>query len=314
MTRRILILGMEGLFGAAAARAFRAAGWDVDRYQRGSDISIAARGARWILNAANPDQTTDLERELPELTKKVIAAAQNSGAAVMVPGNFQVYGRSGSAWGPDCPHAPVTRRAKARSEAEKRYREAADSSHSMVMLRAGDFIMPGAQSTVMNSVILNRLAKHEIAALGPAEKMHIHADLEDLTRVTVALAETADMGGGFLDIPFPGTRFSPRQLAESLSAQLDRKVRLTAYPWWRKGFGTAGRRIAPTRYMYQADQIIDEGPFRMLFPDYETKSLERIAFEHLYMRGMKVKPEGRAAAQSPRLQAHGQAMSTQTIL
>ncbi|WP_330646944.1 hypothetical protein [Thioclava sp. FTW29] len=314
MTRRLLILGMGGLFGAAAARAFRAAGWDVDRYHRGSDVSIAARGARWIINATNPANTAELERDLPDLTKKVIAAARNSGASVIVPGNFHIYGRSGTAWGPDCPHAPVSRRAKARSEAEKRYREAADADHAMLMLRAGDFVMPGAQATLMNSLVLPKLAKHEITALGPADKLHIHADLEDLTRVAVALAETADEGGGFLDIPFPGTRFSARQLAESLSRQIDKKIRLKSYPWWRAQFSASGRQMAANRAFYQNDHVIDEGPFRMLFPTYETKSLDRIAFEHLYMRGMKVKPEGRAADQSPRAQSHGQAMSTQTIL
>ncbi|MEY2955492.1 MAG: hypothetical protein RL123_220, partial [Pseudomonadota bacterium] len=49
MTERVLILGASGLFGGHAARAFTAAGWDVVRYRRGTDMAEAARGAALIV-------------------------------------------------------------------------------------------------------------------------------------------------------------------------------------------------------------------------------------------------------------------------
>ncbi|TQS70457.1 hypothetical protein ERN12_15100 [Rhodobacteraceae bacterium] len=318
MSRRILILGMGGLFGAAAARAFRAAGWDVDRYRRGSDMSVAARGARWIVNAMNPPGTLDLERELPQMTKEVIKAARNSGASIMAPGNFHVYGKTSTPWGPNCPHSPPNLRARLNDEAEKRYQDAADADRSILLLRAGDFIMPGAQQTLMNKITLSRLHKSEVVALGPAQKRHIHADLEDLTRVAVSLVASADDTSGYFEVPFPGTQFSAEELAQNLSSQMDQKFKVTGYPWWSLALkaptSRAAREMRSMRYFYQMDHQLDDSAFRIIFPDYETKSLDRIVFEHLYMRGLKVKPEGQAADQSPRAQNHGQAMSTQTIL
>ncbi|WP_141693188.1 epimerase [Thioclava sp. SK-1] len=318
MSRRILILGMGGLFGAACARAFRAAGWDVDRYRRGSDMSVAARGARWIVNAMNPPATADLQRELPELTQAVIAASRNSGASIMVPGNFLIYGRQPAPWGPDMAAAPVTQRGHLRAEAEARYRDAIDRERAIVILRAGDFVMPGARNTLMNRVILSGLSKGYVTALGPASVPHIHADLEDMTQIAVSLAETADRHSGFLEVPYPGARFSAQDLAAELEEQLNRKINLRGYHWGTDAlcapFSVQARQMRANRYLYKMPHAVDDTVFRVLFPDHRVKSLQRIVFEHLYFRGMKVVPQGQAAREAPRLAAHGQAMLTQTIL
>lgn len=318
MSHKILLLGMDSLFGTAMARAFRAAGWDVDRYREGSDISIAARGVRWIVNALTPPYSPELERALPDVTGQVIRAAHSSGAAIMMSGNLEVYGREPAPWSAGSVHSPITRTGRLLAEAEARYREAAQSEHRpVVLLRAGQFIMPGAQNSLMNKVTLARLAKGAITSLGRPETVQLHADLEEMTSIAVSLAETADAAPGFLELPFPGTRFSARDLAQELGRQLGRKIAIRSYPWWRETlrvpFSETARERRSRRYLFQNEQALDDGLFRDLFPDHQAKPLQRIVFEHLYFRGLKVVPEG-LAAQAAGRGAQGQAISTQTIL
>ena len=42
MDKVVLIAGANGLFGSHAAKAFAAAGWQVRKYQRGTDMAAAA--------------------------------------------------------------------------------------------------------------------------------------------------------------------------------------------------------------------------------------------------------------------------------
>lgn len=88
----VLVAGASGLFGARAAQAFQAAGWQVRRYQRGTDMNEAAMGADVIVNALNPPMYHDWAGLIPQITAQVLAAARASGATVIVPGNVYPYG------------------------------------------------------------------------------------------------------------------------------------------------------------------------------------------------------------------------------
>ena len=80
MGGKVLVLGASGLFGSHAARAFAVAGWQVSRFQRGSDRAAAARGMDVILNGLNPPGYHDWDRLIPAKTREVIAAGLASGA------------------------------------------------------------------------------------------------------------------------------------------------------------------------------------------------------------------------------------------
>lgn len=92
MTQTALILGPTGRFGRNMALAFENAGWAVKRFDRKTDtLNSAAMGADVIVHGWNP--TYDRwAKDVPVLTKKVIAAAKVSGATVLIPGNVYVYG------------------------------------------------------------------------------------------------------------------------------------------------------------------------------------------------------------------------------
>ncbi|OOY03563.1 hypothetical protein BMI87_16180 [Thioclava sp. F28-4] len=306
MNRRVLILGMGGLFGSAAARSFRAAGWDVDRYRRGTDMAIAARGARWIVNAMNPPNYHDWANQIPQITKQVLAASRDSGASVMVPGNVYVYGREPSPWSASTPHHACTRKGKIRAEMEARYRAHAEEGRSVAILRGGDFINAEAPDTLLNRVMLKDLRKGKITSLGKPDAQRVYADLEDMTRIAVQLAETEDHTPGLLDLGFPGTRFSARELAEEFSSQMGRDISIKKFPWTALLLASPAwelaRELREMRYLFDMSHEIDGTDFHARFPEFTPKTLQRVVFEHLYIRGLKVVPD------------QGNAMSSHTIL
>lgn len=292
MGHRVLILGMGGTLGSVAARAFRAAGWDVGRYHRGTDMAVAARGVQWIFNAMNPPNYHAWDKFLPEITAQVLAAAQASGARVMVPGNVYVFGTQPDPWGAATPHEPCSRKGRLRAEMEARYRAATDAGTKVLILRAGDFVQADAPATILNRVMLKSVGKGRVTAMGTPDVPRAYADLADLTRAAVALAETGEALPDFLDLGFPGTVFSTQELADEIGRQLTRPIRVDAFPWWAlrlsAPFWELGRELLEMRYLYDTPHSIDGEDFMSLFPEFKLKTTERIAYEHLFMKGLRV--------------------------
>ena len=98
MHKTVLVLGASGLFGSRAAQAFGAAGWQVRRYQRGTDMTAAAMGADVIVNGMNPPMYHNWAQLIPQITSQVLGAAKASGATVIVPGNVYPYGNQPGPW------------------------------------------------------------------------------------------------------------------------------------------------------------------------------------------------------------------------
>src|SRR5262249_28809816 len=104
---RILVLGGAGRLGRAAAQAFKSAGWQVASLVRGSSaagaepgteivevdardaesVIAAASGANVVLHALNVPYTDWAQFALP-FAETAIAAARDSGATLMFPGNL----------------------------------------------------------------------------------------------------------------------------------------------------------------------------------------------------------------------------------
>lgn len=292
MGHRVLILGMGGTFGTAAGRAFRAAGWDVARYHRGTDMAVAARGVQWIVNAMSPPDYHAWDRFLPEITTQVLAAAHASGARIMLPGNVYVFGRQPGPWGAATSHEPCSRKGRLRAEMEARYRAATEAGTKVLILRAGDFVQADAPATILNRVMLKSVAKGRVTAMGKPDVPRAYADLADLTRAAVALAETGDALPDFLDLGFPGTTFSTQELADEIGRQLTREIRVDAFAWWALRLAAPvwelGRELLEMRYLYDTPHSIDGADFRTLFPDFTLKTTERIVYEHLFMKGLRV--------------------------
>lgn len=288
MAREVLVLGASGNFGARAAEAFRAAGWQVRSYRRGTDMAAAARGAELIVNGLNSPMYHDWARLIPEITGNVLAAARASGARVLVPGNVYVYGDQPGPWGPETPQRPVSRKGAIRAEMEARYHAAAEAGQRVIVLRGGDFVDPAAPGTIWRMVMLKRVAQGRLTAMGRPEVRRAYAWLPDMARAAVALAELPDLPD-FADVPFAGQAVSLTDIAATLQWRTGRSYRIGRFPWWALRLAAPvwelGRELGEMRYLYDLDHALDPAPMARLLPGFESAGLDEMLAAHLPDQG-----------------------------
>ena len=280
MPKTALILGASGGFGGQVALALQDAGWTIRRYARGTDMTAAARGADLIVNGLNPPGYHDWARIIPAITTQVLAAGQASGATILVPGNVYPFGIQPAPWGPDTPHLPVSRKGAIRTTMEERYRDAAARGQRTILLRGGDFLLPGLAQNLMNGVILGKLAKGRVTSLGDPDALHAYAWLPDMARAATALAGLGDRLPAYADIPFPGHAFSLTDLAAQLSRLLDRPIRVTRFPTWlftlTSPVWELARELREMLYLSSHPHWLDPGPLRHWLPDFQPTPLEEV--------------------------------------
>lgn len=279
---KVLVAGASGNFGAAAAHAFAAAGWEVRRFQRGTDMAAAAKGCDVIVNALNPPKYHDWARRVPAITAEVLAAARASGATVIVPGNVYVYGRQPGPWNAGTPHVPCSRKGRIRAEMEAAYRA---SGLPVIVLRGGDFVDAGSAGTFLNMVTLKGLAKGRFQVAGDMDVPRAYAHLPDMARVAVALAAGRESLPRFADIPYAGLTFSMAELKAEIERQSGRPLRVTRLPWgllrllspvWE-----LARELREMRYLYDLPHRLDPAPLAALLPDHRDAGLAEVVTAHL---------------------------------
>ena len=287
MTGTALILGASGLFGSRTAEAFAAAGWQIRRYQRGTDMIAAAIGADVIVNGLNPPMYHDWARLIPQITAQVIAAAKASGATLIVPGNVYPYGDQPGPWGPDTPHRPVSRKGQIRRAMEKAYRNA---QVPVILLRGGDFLDAGKPTTMMNTVILKSASKGKITVMGAPDVPRAYAYLPDMARAAVALADIRTQLPLFADVPFAGLTFALDDLRTELHRQTGRSFRYTAFPWWfmrvASPFWELARELIEMRYLMSTAHRLDPAPLKALLPAFATTALADVVAAHVAALGL----------------------------
>ncbi len=185
-----LVFGPSGHFCGEAARAFEAAGWAVRRYRRGTGMRAEAAGRDPIGNGMSQPHCHAWDRLVPGITDAVLAAAQGSGAGVLIPGNVYVFGTRPAPWSKTTPHRPVARKGRIRAEMEAHYRDAAETGVRTIPLRAGDFIGPDRAGGLVDRFVIGSATTGRITSFGDPDAVHAWACLPDMARA-VALAARA---------------------------------------------------------------------------------------------------------------------------
>ena len=230
---RVLILGANGRFGAAAASAFAAAGWEVLAQARRAPTSLPAgarhvatalddaaalaaeaAGARAVVHAVNPPYTRWAREALP-LARAGMDVAQRLGATFMLPGNVYNYGTSmPPVLREDTPERADTRKGRIRCEMEAELAARAAQGLRSVVLRAGDFFGGGSGSW-LDLVIVKSLRAGKLVYPGPLDRAHAWAYLPDLARAFVRLAARDDLPAA-TRLHFAGHTLTGAQLLEGL--------------------------------------------------------------------------------------------------
>jgi nucleoside-diphosphate-sugar epimerase len=292
MTDTALVLGASGGFGGQVAQALQAAGWRVTRYQRGTDMSAAAKGAALIVNGLNPPGYHDWDRLIPEITASVIAAGRASGARLLVPGNVYPYGVEPAPWGPGTPHRPNSRKGRIRATMEAAYRQAAEhGGPRTILLRGGDFLLPEAPQMLMNRLILSKVAKGKVTALGAPDVQHAYAFLPDMAKAAVRLAELGDVVPAYADIPFAGHSFTIADLARRISRMTGRPMTVTQFPLWlftvTSPVWELARELREMLYLNRHPHWLDPAPLRHWLPDWQDTPLDEVILRHLQALGIQ---------------------------
>lgn len=282
MTGTVLILGGRGKIGRHSAEAFAAAGWTVRQYQRGTDMTQAAKGADVIVNGLNPPNYHNWAVLIPQITRQVIAAAKASGATVILPGNVYNFGAEGGIWSEQTPQRPVSRKGRIRVEMEAAYRSAGVRT---IILRAGNFIDPEGQGDIMSLFILRDVTRGKIITGGAPDVMQAWCYLPDWARAAEQLARMRDDLTTFEDIPFPGHSFTLTDLRMRLEGHLGRSLRVVRFPWWMMTvaapFWELARELREMRYLWDTPHSLSDRKFNRLLPDFRHRPVADVILDTL---------------------------------
>lgn len=206
MQETVLILGVRGRFGLAAARAFADAGWRVLGQTRpgaalpanariewlGIDLhdtpalAAAARGAAVVVHALNPAYTNKAWRaQVLPMMEAATAVTHRLNATLMVPGNVYNFGAAmPGVLREDTAQAAQTIKGQLRIGMEAQLQR---SGVRGVVIRAGDFFGSG-RGTWFDTAIVKDIRKGVFTYPGPRDVATAWAYLPDLARTFVAVA------------------------------------------------------------------------------------------------------------------------------
>lgn len=278
MQQTVLILGGNGKIGSHAADAFWNAGWSVRHYDRKTDDMVsAARGVDVIVNGLNPPNYHNWAETIPAITEQVIAAAQSSGATVIIPGNLYNYGNQPGELDETTPHRPNSRKGQIRVEMEQAYR---DAGVQTIILRAGNFIDPNHNGDIMSLFVMRDIARGKLTHGGDADAMQAYCYVPDWARAAVMLAEKRRDLAQFEDIPFPGHAFTIRELQTVVQSVSPKRVRLAAFPWWLMTvlapFWELAREMREMRYLYSMPHSIGGAKLARLLPEFRPTHIDQV--------------------------------------
>ncbi len=291
MTGKALVLGAGGNFGGAAAKALAAAGWQVTRYRRGTDMTAAAMGMDAIVNGMSPPNYHNWAQLVPQITRDVLTAARASGATVMVPGNVYPYGIEPGPWAPDTPHRPNTRKGAIRAQMEGAYRAATTKGQArVIILRGGDFLQSDAPNSVMHRVVLPGVKKGFITSFGKPDAARAYSYLPDMARAAVGLLDQRATLPAFVDVPFAGHTFAMTDLARMITGLTGKPIQIKPFAWWMfralGPFWELARELQEMRYLFDLPHSLAPEPLAQLLPDIATTPLEQIVADHLHHSGV----------------------------
>jgi nucleoside-diphosphate-sugar epimerase len=297
MSGTVLVLGAKGRAGRAAVEGFAAAGWRVTAFARSqmapdprgnvivvqgdafsrADLVAAAQGADVIVHALNP-QYPDWERDLPRLSENVIAAARQSRATVMIPGNVYNYGEAmPRTLSEATPHRPTSRKGRLRVTMEQSFADAANDGVRTIIVRAGDFIEAQKTGNWFDSHIANKLDKGVLTYPGPMDRVHAWAWLPDLGRVMAALAEKRADFAAFEQFGFGGFSLTGQQLRQALEIASGQPLKVKTMPWrlirllgW---VWPQMREVAEMDYLWRTPHAIDGAKLAATLPDFRPTPL-----------------------------------------
>lgn len=296
----VAILGAAGRNGDAVARAFLNAGWHVKGIARGAKVSTlapgvepvaadasdrdalieACNGADVIVHTLNPAYDDWTNTVMP-LADNVLAAAEATGATVMIPGNVYNYGTT---IGPDTKETdPVngdTEKARLRIAMEALFERAArEKGVRTIVVRAGDFYGGTRPESWLDLMILKDLKKDKFTWPGPSWKtVHAFAYLPDLAETFVRVAEKREQTTPFTVLNFRGHAVTGEEMHRAAEKAAGRRLKRAGVSWTMIRavglFNSVLREIVKMSYLWRVPHSLDNAKLEALIGPEPHRPLE----------------------------------------
>jgi nucleoside-diphosphate-sugar epimerase len=316
MKGRIIVLGGAGQLGRAAALAFRSAGWQVASLVRGSSaagaapgteiievdardaqsVIAAASGADVVLHALNVPYADWGQLALP-LADAAIAAAHESRATLVFPGNLYNYGAGMPARIDETASMrPTSRKGAIRAAIEARMREAAGGGLRTIVLRAGDYFGGEGRGSWFDRIIVRDIAAGRLTYPGPLDIMHEWAYLPDMAQALVRLVEQRERLAPYATFGFAGHAVTGHEFVAAISRACRRDFKIDFMPW--RLLRLMGivvpvfRELCDVSYLWSTPHAIDGARLAEVVGDFPRTPLDQAIAASLAALGLKRRANG----------------------
>mgnify|MGYP000058945555 CR=1 FL=1 len=301
----VAILGAAGRNGDAVARAFFKAGWHVKGIARGAKVSTlasgvepvaadafdrdalieACSGADVIVHTLNPAYDDWTNTVMP-LAENVLAAAEATGATVMIPGNVYNYGTTIR---PDTKETDQvngdTEKARLRIAMEGLFERAAgEKGVRTIVVRAGDFFGGTRPESWLDLMILKDLKKDRFTWPGPSWKtVHAFSYLPDLAETFVKVAEKRAEIEPFTVLNFRGYAVTGEEMLAAAERAAGRPLKRAGVPWALLRlvglFNGVLREVLKMSYLWRVPHSLDNAKLEALIGPEPHRPLETALVE-----------------------------------
>jgi len=225
-------------------------------------VAAAARGASALYNAVNPAYHR-WATDWPPVAQALLAAAEDTGAVLVIMGNLYGYGRPTGPMTPDTPLAATDTKGRVRARMWSDALAAHQAGRVRVTeARAADFVgpqVPADHSHLMRQLPALR-AGRRARVVGDPDAVRGWSYLPDVAATLVALGTDERAPGRAWHVP--STVRSQRQALTELTAALGAPpARVSSLPWpLLRAAGVAVpflREVVDVRHQFDQDYVLD---------------------------------------------------------
>lgn len=310
MTTTILIIGATGGAGRAVAEAAIGRGLAVRALQRrpetaaldrrievvqgdamkAADVAAAARGADFVVHAANPPGYRNWEKLVEPMAMNAARAAKQAGARLILPGNVYNFGpdqfplvREGA------PQHPVSAKGAVRVKMERAVKA---SGARVTVLHAGDYFGAHAPASWFSNMMVRPGRKpRRIIWPGGRATGHTFAYLPDFAETVLRLIETEDRMAPVEELHFAGHHLARGvELAETAADLAGLSAdRIRPFPWplirLASPFVPLFRELLEMRYLWRTDLALDNSRLEALIGPEPRTPLRAAVAETMSRQG-----------------------------
>ncbi len=218
------------------------------------------------------------EQRFPTMMANTIAACKKHGARLVFFDNTYMYPRTAAPQTEETPFEPIGRKSAVRAEiASTLLAEMDAGTIDAVICRAPEFYGPGKTQSLTNTAIFDRIkqGKRPLVPLS-ADTRRSLIWTPDASRAMALIGNTPDAYGQTWHLPIPAELLTYREMIDTASEVVGRKIPFTTVPQW--AFRIGGRMNPALKEAeellprYRQDNIFDSSKFAARFPDFSVTS------------------------------------------